>query len=536
MTKLLHPESEHELHHPETVSDDFTNDSDQTISQYVTFHIADEVFGFPMQQVAEIIRLPETISVPLTPESLLGLSNLRGNILPVLDLRRILQFNESKFSDATRVIVTDSGNILGFVVDKVSRVMSIDQSSIEHAENVKSSVNSDLFSGVIREGNQLIQLLDIHKLIDLDFDHLIKEANSDLCFSGQTHLINDNTEGNNDDEEISQVVTFIINNQEYAIDLMGVEEIVRIPDSIAKVPVTEQHVLGIINLRGRVLPLVNMRKMFDFNDLELSENHRILVINLRSAGGIKNSVGIVVDDVREVMHIAMNMRDPVPSIMKKSQTTEIDSISRLEDGKRIISILNVQSMFDHPFIQTALAEQSDQSSNHEGEFMNNQEQTTLTEEDSDETQMVVFKLADQEYGVTIDDVQEITRVPEEMNKVPKTPEFIEGMINLRGTILPVIDMRGRFGLEKIGRNERQRILVLNINGHRTGFIMDSVVEVLRLNRKNIEAAPDLSEEQAKLMGHVVNLKEEKRMIQVLNVHELLNENEEAFISNTKQTE
>jgi purine-binding chemotaxis protein CheW len=146
------------------------------------------------------------------------------------------------------------------------------------------------------------------------------------------------------------------------------------------------------------------------------------------------------------------------------------------------------------------------------------EQDAAAEEDD---KLVVFQLAGQEFGVMVEAVQEIIRVPGEMSRVPKTEAFIEGMVNLRGAVLPVLDLRARFGLERTERNDRQRILVFNQAGTCTGFIVDSVSEVLRLGKSVLEDAPRLSDEQARIMGRVANLKDQKRMIQILDAKELV---------------
>lgn len=148
----------------------------------------------------------------------------------------------------------------------------------------------------------------------------------------------------------------------------------------------------------------------------------------------------------------------------------------------------------------------------------------------DNAQLVVFTLNNQEYSVSIDHVQEITRVPAKMDRVPKTADFIEGMVNLRGTVLPVLDMRTRFRLGRMESNDRQRIIVLSIDGNRTGFIVDQVAEVLRLPRGQIEDSPNLSDEQSRMISQVVNLKDQKRMIQVLTVAELLSDKELSVLS------
>jgi purine-binding chemotaxis protein CheW len=156
------------------------------------------------------------------------------------------------------------------------------------------------------------------------------------------------------------------------------------------------------------------------------------------------------------------------------------------------------------------------------EAMTNSEEVAAAAESDDEEQFVVFRLMNEEYGVPIAAVQEIVRVPEVLIRVPKTPVFIEGVINLRGSVLPVVDQRRRFGLEGIERNDRQRIMVFTIAGIRTGFIVDSVSEVMRIGARFIGDAPKLSAEQQKLIRRVANLEAQKRMILLLDVNQLLN--------------
>jgi len=138
---------------------------------------------------------------------------------------------------------------------------------------------------------------------------------------------------------------------------------------------------------------------------------------------------------------------------------------------------------------------------------------------------VIFRLANEEYGAPIASVQEIVRVPEEMTRLPKAPAFIKGVVNLRGAILPVIDQRTRFDLDDIERNDRQRIMVFMIGGIRTGFIVDSVSEVLKIAGSAIGPTPALSDEQARLISRVANLEAKKRMILLIDVDHLLESHE-----------
>ncbi len=138
------------------------------------------------------------------------------------------------------------------------------------------------------------------------------------------------------------------------------------------------------------------------------------------------------------------------------------------------------------------------------------------EASDDDEQVVVFRLDKEEFGVPIDSVQEIVRVPDELTRVPKAPPFVEGVINLRGAVLPVIDLRRRLGMAAVERSDRQRVMVFLIAGLRTGFIVDSVAEVLMIHKSAIEIAPQLSSEQSKLLARMANLERQKRMIQLID--------------------
>ncbi len=108
------------------------------------------------------------------------------------------------------------------------------------------------------------------------------------------------------------------------------------------------------------------------------------------------------------------------------------------------------------------------------------------ESDGAEEHLVIFHLAGEEYGVPIGQVSEIIRC-QEITQIPLTASDVEGVINLRGKIVPVLDLRGRLGLPAEPSTRVSRIVVIEIRGHTVGLIVDSVKGVLRLNGNSIEA-------------------------------------------------
>ena len=110
---------------------------------------------------------------------------------------------------------------------------------------------------------------------------------------------------------------------------------------------------------------------------------------------------------------------------------------------------------------------------------------------SDELKLIVFKLGREEYGLDILGVQEIKRRMS-ITRVPSTPPYIKGVINLRGSVLPVIDLRTRLALEEKELTDAARIVVVLVNENTVGFIVDEVVEVTTMSRANVESAQALS--------------------------------------------
>ena len=142
--------------------------------QFVTFITGGEVFAVDMAPVQEIIRVPEVMRVPLAPRALDGLANLRGKVLPIISLRRMFGFAEQEHDDATRAVIVDVGQPLGFVVDRVASVVGVEPSKIEGVSAIGSTVDTELLSGIIKDvgGHAMIMVLNFEKLIQREFKEI----------------------------------------------------------------------------------------------------------------------------------------------------------------------------------------------------------------------------------------------------------------------------------------------------------------------------------------------------------------------------
>jgi len=312
-------------------------------------------------------------------------------------------------------------------------------------------------------------------------------------------------EDGHDDDEL-QLVSFEVADQEYAITIDDVQEIVRVPAAIVRVPHAEPHLLGVMTLRNRLLPLVSLRRMFALPAHDSNDRSRIMVLSLGNAW-----VGVMTDRVNEVLRVARTDVEVMPAMLAGSgNLSEVSQICRLEGDRRLVCILSVANMFRHSAVKEALAQVN--TTNAENEPNGADDDGEIND---DEEQVVVFRLGREEFGVPIASVQEIVRVSAKLTRVPKAPAAIEGVINLRGAVLPVMDLRRRLGLESVERGDQQRIIVLLIDGIRTGFIVDSVAEVLKIHHSAIEATPRLSGASSQLLARMANLEKQKRMVQLI---------------------
>lgn len=484
-------------------------------TQFVSFLLGKERYAFAMHTVGEIIRVPSMVKVPLGPAQMLGLANLRGNVLPVYDLQMVLVGEYATHSDSSRVVVVESSiGVTGFLVDRVARVHSVPSDCVEKDQAWENAIAYEYLEGLIKEKNQPIeQILNAESLVaaQLLVDPTAVQQQISLAARQVAQVVEDEE----DENEYQQLVCFSISNQEFSFHLQDVEEIVRVPDDISALPDVHPSVIGLVNLRGRIIPIVDLAMNLGMASCEINDASRIVIVN--SAHSTIGSVGFVVAKVSNVVSISPKVMEPVPAMCNSGQGEgTLQAVFRMEQQKRLISIVNLSTIFQRSLnsaiehIEELSAEELTMSTEHENNF-----------EEEASCQYVIFWIDGQEYGVSIDDTQEITRVPAKLESVPNTPAYLRGIVNLRGTVLPVIDLRTRLGLDIAPESERQRIIVLTRNEQKTGFIVDGVAEVKTVEQKVIETAPSLSEEQKQLLSELIKLNDEGRIIQLLDPNILL---------------
>jgi len=142
------------------------NAIDDPILQWVTYQLEEETYGINVMQVQEVLRISEIAPVPGSPDYVLGIINLRGNVVTVIVTRSRFGLMPKESDDMSRIIIVEvNGNVIGMLVDSVAEVVYLHQSEIDTAPNVNSDDSSRFIQGVCNRDEQLLILVDVDKFL-----------------------------------------------------------------------------------------------------------------------------------------------------------------------------------------------------------------------------------------------------------------------------------------------------------------------------------------------------------------------------------
>jgi purine-binding chemotaxis protein CheW len=447
--------------------------------QLLSFRIANERFALPASAVREIVRPGKTTRVPHAPDSVVGLANLRGRVMPILALGALL---DRQVAGGGRVIVLERADPVGLLVDDVSAVIV------------------DAASGAL--------LIDPEALLAKAFSGRTSPSRSTrigtvISPEATTAAV----------EEIA-LLAFAVASQEYALPIDQVEEVMRFPAGIVPMPLSDAVVLGTVARRGRLLPLLSLRLLLGLGTDVKITRQQLLVVQIGD-----HQVGLAVDSVRSILRVPEREIDPIPAVLARGQSeARIQGICRLDGGRRLVSILAV----DH-LLRADLTARLLEGSSNEGDAMASSSEETETE------QFLIFNVGEQEFGMPIEAVREVTRLPDKLARLPKAPAFVEGMMNLRGKVIPVIDQGRRFDDTPV-EGKRRRVIIATLGKSEAGFLVDSVSDVLRIASNAIGPAPDLGDERTRVFDRVANLETAGRVILIVEPQELLDRAERDLLA------
>ncbi|MBQ1783382.1 MAG: chemotaxis protein CheW [Gammaproteobacteria bacterium] len=151
-----------------------TDKKDDQVLQWVTFRLENETYGINVMQVQEVLRYTDIAPVPGAPGYVLGIINLRGNVVTVIDTRSRFGLPPSEVTENSRIVIIEAEKqVIGIMVDSVAEVVYLRSSEIESAPNVGTEESAKFIQGVCNRGEELLILVDLNKLLsDEEWDEL----------------------------------------------------------------------------------------------------------------------------------------------------------------------------------------------------------------------------------------------------------------------------------------------------------------------------------------------------------------------------
>jgi purine-binding chemotaxis protein CheW len=442
--------------------------------RYLVFTLGTDDYALDAALVRELLRPPRLTRVPGAPVALAGLANLRGTALPVLDLRRVVRPDLEPATEPTRVVVAESGEAVGLMVDRILAFSGGTESFEDDGPSKARRLTTAVGSGQAR-------VLDLGGLIAEAFPR--RTGTPDAV---GVRPAGDEVAGAAEAERVA-LVSFTAGGRSYALPLGRVAEVLALPPDIVPVPRAGTAALGVVALRGGVLPLLSLPVLLGLAAPPPRAEARIVVARM---GGTE--IGLVVDALGPILRLEPDAVDPVPAALSRGGTTAVDAICRIDEAGTLVSVLSADRLIEGTTVTASPALSSDA-------------RTENTQTAGATEQFVVFDVAGESYGVPVGAVREVLRVPETMTRLPRSPDLVVGAIDVRGIVLAVVDQRRRFGLPPGEASPRRRIVVLEAGANVTGLLVDGVSRMLRLQVNAIRPTPDFSGDAGNGVDRVATL-------------------------------
>jgi len=443
-------------------------DDNSEEEQLVSFQVGPEEYGLDINAVQEILRVSEITEVPNVPDYVKGLFTIRNKLMPVVDLRTLLGMENiaEQYINTLKTIITGTANW-------------------------GKELHNSVASGNSFNGETNPALSEFGLWVD-EFNTASQEIQNKFKEIRDPHIM----------------------------VLHGAEPLLK----LAKTSKDE----ALVEFTEKIEPLIDtiltqLESLQNVIRENIHEDQRILVVDDGSL-----TVGYLVDHVNEVIRVPKSIINETPTIAA-TEKNEIKGVAKLDEGKRLILIMAEASILsgnDNKTLTEITKSQSGKEETQEEDMDEGDEEAkTLAEQSLEEEQLVTFYLDKEEYGLRIMEVQEINRL-EEITDIPKAPSFIDGVTNLRGNIIPVLNIRNLFGMEPRDNDDKSRIIIVDISGSKTGILVDQVNEVMRLSKSNIDKTPAIVTGAGnQFMDGICKLDEGKRMVTMLNIGHLLDSDE-----------
>ena len=294
----------------------------------VGFELSGRDYALPLAEVREILNLPDGIAVlPRSGSGALGVTTLRGQLLPILSGRALLGLAAVDASGGRpKVLVTTIGGTLaGIAVDRTTAIFRIPADDVDpvpavltRAAGGEAKVQS---IARIESGRRLVAVLSAERL-------LRHEGLARITTEGKGQAMTQAQEAR------EPIAVFTLAGVEYGLPVVALEEVARMPQALSRLPRAPRFVEGLISLRGRALPVIDLRRRLDMPATPRTGRERVMVIAIGAT-----RAGLLVDTVREIARLPVSAIEPAPELAE-GQSSVVTRVANLAESGRMILLLD----------------------------------------------------------------------------------------------------------------------------------------------------------------------------------------------------
>lgn len=444
------------------------------IAVYGSFSLAGSEFALSAQSIQEVVNEPDSYSqIPLSPDYLLGVFNLRGSIVPVVDLRSIFNL-ESMYEeslDIRKVAIVEHGKLsLGILFDSTGEVFNGNEVEQCLFETKGKSASEQVVAGVFKMqgGRRIVQILDVPGMLGLD--KIPQSAN----------------QGNNAVKvkrgKRRQCISFRVGGSCCALDISAIREIVNI-GQVENTVLAGGLCLGAIDIRGDTVPIVNFSLLFGYDDSHHkvmceSDSHRVIVMNVED-----KLIGLLVDSIKNIVSYFDDELIDFPVLVDKKRTMFKGCVPSKLDAEHTIVLQHNELLSNEELAEITRG--------HSRLFDDSKESTIHEKKGSLERKTLITFSLEQRYGMDIRDVKEVIDYPSDLIQTPNMAAHIRGMANLRGELVAVIDSRKLYDMTAVEQNSGSKVLVYERGGIKQGLVVDSVDSIIPFSRSEVAKVPEI---------------------------------------------
>lgn len=448
--------------------------------------------------VQEVVNYPShIIKMPLSPDFLEGVFNLRNMIIPIINLRSLLKLEKSDTIETHKVGIIDyQGARVGLIFDTTSEIIRL--SHTELSQLTYSDDSEHVIKGVLRlsEGERVIQLINPKALFKI-------ENIPQILSSQKNHLEKESVKA----YLRKKCITFTVSKVKMAFNISEIYEVINLKE-VKKSALYHELCSGHIVLRGQTVSIINFKKLLKLDFTEDCFDSKIIV--LKTENGL---FGFKVDSVDSINSYEDENIMPIPLVNKERKEMFVGAIplTQTED----VILLSGKNLLSHSEVKELCME-------HKVNYKVTEEVSTKT---FDRESYVSFKSKNL-FGVSIKDISEIIHFSDDILEAPNMPSFVKGVLNLRGKLVTIIDMRSYYNMpEYDGDAKKTKILIFEREGEKFGLIVDEVESIITINSENKLKLPslmlrELKEEFEDDIKEVISLEnegEDKKALIVLNI-------------------